>query len=183
MLSFGFTNFALLVGTLIGLLTAGPLSDAIAAWSTRRNRGICEPEMRLPAFIPYALVMLLSNVFIAVGYAHHWPWEAIVVVGYTFAGIQVAALPSIVSTYAVDSYKPAVGNLFVTITVIKNVWGYGFSRFITPWSEEAGFVTPIMVNCALVMLWCLVGVLFYWKGKTFRRWTKSSNVHRARPVI
>ncbi len=42
----GFFNFAILIGAVIGLLTAGPLSDAIAAWLTRRNRGIREPEMR-----------------------------------------------------------------------------------------------------------------------------------------
>lgn len=133
--------------------------------------------MRLPAIIPYVVLMILSNVFIAVGYAHHWPWEVIVIIGYTFSGIQVAGLPGVASTYAVDCYKPAAGSLFITITVIKNIWGYGFSSFITPWTEKTGFVTPIMVNCALATLWCLFGLLFYWKGKTFRRWTKDSNVH------
>ena len=64
--------------------------------------------------------------------------EAIVLIGFTCAGIQVAALPGIVSTYAVDSYKPVAGSLFVAITVNKNVWGYGFGKFITPWSMEAG---------------------------------------------
>jgi hypothetical protein len=61
-----------------------------------------------------------------------------VLIGFTCAGIQVAALPGIVSTYAVDSYKPVAGSLFVAITVNKNVWGYGFGKFITPWSMEAG---------------------------------------------
>ena len=49
----------------------------------------------------------------------------------TCAGIQVAGIPGIVSTYAVDSYKPVASSLFVAITVNKNVWGYGFSKFIT----------------------------------------------------
>jgi len=34
-----------------------------------------------------------------------------------------------------------------------------------------------MTNMALITLWCLFGILFYYKGKTFRRWTKNSNVH------
>jgi hypothetical protein len=54
-------------------------------------------------------------------------------IGYTFGGIQVAALPSIFSTYAVDSYKPVTGAIFVTITVNKNLYGYGVSKYITPW--------------------------------------------------
>ncbi|KAF2104672.1 serine/threonine kinase 16 [Rhizodiscina lignyota] len=174
----GFMNFAILVGAFIGLATAGPLSDWVSMRATIRNGGIREPEMRLPAMIPYVIIMYLGNIIVSVGYQNHWPWEAIVIIGFACAGIQVAALPSIVSTYAVDSYKPVAGSLFVSMTVNKNVWGYGFSKFITNWAEEAGFIPPIMTNASLILLWCLFGILFYFKGKTFRRWSKNSSVHR-----
>lgn len=103
-------------------------SDWVAAKLTARNNGIREPEMRLVAMIPYVIIMYLGNIIVSVGYEHSWPWEAIVIVAYACAGIQVAALPSISSTYAVDSYKPVAGSIFVSITVNKNVWGYGFSK-------------------------------------------------------
>jgi len=173
----GFMNFAILVGALIGLSTAGPLSDWVSMRATKKNNGIREPEMRLPAMIPYVIIMFLGNIIVSVGYQHHWPWEAIVLIGFTCAGIQVAALPAIASTYAVDSYKPVAGSLFVSITVNKNVWGYGFSKFITPWSIQDGFIPPIMTNASLILLWCLFGILFYYKGKTFRRWSRNSKVH------
>ncbi|KAB8416383.1 hypothetical protein FH972_024902 [Carpinus fangiana] len=178
----GFFNFAILIGAFIGLATAGPLSDWVSMRATKKNRGVREPEMRLPAMIPYVLIMILGNVVTAVGYDHGWPWQAIVVIGFGCAGIQVAALPAIASTYAVDSYKPVASSLFVSITVNKNVWGYGFSKFITPWSEEKGFVPPIMTNMALTTLWCLFGVLFYFYGKTFRRWSRASKVHKIKVV-
>jgi len=136
--SIGFMNFAILVGAFIGLATAGPLSDWVSMRATVKNKGIREPEMRLPAMIPYVILMFLGNIIVSVGYERHWPWQVIVILGFTCAGIQVAALPAIVSTYAVDSYKPVAGSLFVSITVNKNVWGYGFSKFITPWAEESG---------------------------------------------
>ncbi|KAJ9504178.1 hypothetical protein LTR99_005894 [Exophiala xenobiotica] len=177
-LSIGFTNFAVFVGALIGLVTAGPLSDWVAARLTARNRGIREPEMRLVAMIPYVIIMYFGNIIVSVGYQNQWPWQAIVLIGYTCAGIQVAALPGIVSTYAVDSYKPVAGSLFVSITVNKNVWGYGFSKFITDWIIADGYIPPIMTNASLILLWCLFGFLFYYKGKTFRRWSKNSSVHR-----
>lgn len=47
--SIGFMNFAILAGALIGLATAGPLSDWVSARATKKNGGIREPEMRLPA--------------------------------------------------------------------------------------------------------------------------------------
>jgi hypothetical protein len=100
-----------------------------------------------------------------------------VILGYSAVGVQVTALPSIFSTYAVDSYKPVAGAIFVAITVNKNVWGYGFSRFITPWTQQAGYVAPILTNMALITLFCGCGVVFWFHGKTFRRWTKDSSTH------
>lgn len=173
----GLFNLAIFIGQVIGLCTAGPLSDWIASKLTARNGGVREPEQRLLTMIPYILIMILGNVIVALGYQNTWDWKVIVIIGYTCAGIQVAALPSIASTYAVDSYKPVAGSIFVAITVNKNLWGYGFGDFITPWTISAGYITPIMVNMTLTTVWCLFGVLFWYYGKTFRRWTKNSKVH------
>jgi len=71
----GFFNFATLIGTIVGLLTAGPLSDWIAAKLTVHNHGIREPEMRLLAAIPYVIVMIIGNVVVAVGYQKFWDWR------------------------------------------------------------------------------------------------------------
>jgi hypothetical protein len=71
----GFTNFAILIGGLIGLFTAGPLSDIVAARLTKRNRGIREPEMRLLAMIPYVIIMIIGNVVVAIGYERAWDWK------------------------------------------------------------------------------------------------------------
>ncbi len=71
----GLFNLAVLVGALIGLFTAGPLSDAIAARLTERNRGIREPEMRLLAMIPYVIIMVVGNFIVAFGYEHKWDWK------------------------------------------------------------------------------------------------------------
>lgn len=99
------------------------------------------------------------------------------IVGYACAGIQVAALPAIVSTYAIDSYRPMAGMLFVTVTVNKNLWGYGLSNFVPRWVEQDGFLKPIMLNMCLTTLWCACAVVFYIWGKTFRKWTANSKVH------
>lgn len=100
------------------------------------------------------------------------------IIGYTAAGIQVAVLPAIASTYAVDSYKPVAGSIFVSITVNKNLWGYGFSNFITKWVEESGFIKPIMMNMCLCTMWCLFAIPFYFYGKRFRGWTAKSSVRK-----
>jgi hypothetical protein len=103
--------------------------------------------------------------------------QVIVIIGYTCAGIQVAALPSISSTYSVDSYKPVAGAIFVDLTVNNNLWGYGISIFFTPWIIKSGYIPPIMMNMSLTTLWCLTGIIFWYFGKIFRKWTRNSKVH------
>ena len=165
----GFMNFASLIGALLGLLTAGPLSDWVSAKLTQQNNGIREPEMRL---LTYVAVMLLGNFVIAFGLQNHWDWrvrsclfvsqldillthtsQAIVIVGFGCAGLQTAALPAIATTYAIDSYKPAAGTIFIVITINKNVYGYGVSKFLTPWVLQAGYVPPFVSSVSVGMLW------------------------------
>lgn len=122
--------------------------------------------------------MMLGNFIVAFGYDRKWSWEVIVIIGFACAGIQVAAIPAMVTTYAIDSYKPVAGSLMVSITVNKNLWGYGFAEFITPWVMKSGFIPPIMTNMSLITLWCLFGIPFYFFGKTCRRWSKNDSVHR-----
>lgn len=71
----GFMNFAVLVGTMIGLFTNGKLSDWVADIATKRNRGVREPEMRLPALIPYVGIMMIGNFVVAFGMEQKWDWK------------------------------------------------------------------------------------------------------------
>ncbi|EHK19432.1 uncharacterized protein TRIVIDRAFT_46530 [Trichoderma virens Gv29-8] len=174
----GFTNFAIFAGSMIGLLTSGPLSDWVANYFTRRNRGIREPEMRLIAMLPYTLIMIVGLVVVGVGYSQLWSWKVIVIIGYTLLGMQVTSLPSIASTYAIDSYKPVTGAIFVAITINKNLWGYGFGKFITPWTLEIGYLTPLMTLMALITFFCSFSILFWYCGKYFRGRSKNSFLHK-----
>jgi len=74
-LTIGFFNFAVLIGAIIGLVTAGPLSDRISIKLTKRNNGIREPEMRLPTMVPYFILMLVGNFVTAFGWHNGWNWK------------------------------------------------------------------------------------------------------------
>jgi MFS family permease len=56
----GFVNFAFVVGAIIGLLTAGPVSDWVSMRATRKNNGVREAEMRLIALVPFIVVCLVG---------------------------------------------------------------------------------------------------------------------------
>jgi hypothetical protein len=58
----GYSNFAFVIGGMLGLVTAGPFSDWVAKQRTKRNNGIHEAEMRLPALIPYFITTIIGIV-------------------------------------------------------------------------------------------------------------------------
>lgn len=192
----GFTNLAIFLGSSVALLTAGPLGDWISRRATIRNGNIREPEMRLPAMIPFAVCLLLGAIVLSVGFQSGWPWEVIVIVGFGLIGVQAAAISGIAINYVVsgcllfrlrimltdlqvDCYKPAAGEFLVGATVVKNVWGYGMTHFMNNWIVEIGYIGPLMFIAALnaAMLLCGAVPLYFW-GKKVRRWSAGSSVHK-----
>jgi hypothetical protein len=67
----GFVNFAFVVGGIIGLCTAGPISDWISLRLAKRNGGVREAEMRLWVLIPYIAICLIGmtvRVFVPINF-------------------------------------------------------------------------------------------------------------------
>ena len=119
----GYVNFAFAIGAIIALLTAGPLSDWVALRSAKKNGGVLEAEMRLPALIPFVVTSLVGMVVAAVGYQRSWDWAITVIVGYGLVGVQVVGIPAITIAYAVDCYKHLPGEIMIAATIVKNTFG------------------------------------------------------------
>jgi MFS family permease len=182
----GYTNFAFVIGALIGLATAGPYSDWVAARATRKNGGVREAEMRLPALWFYMIITMLSLILGGVAYQNKWAWGHIIVWGYGFAGLSVTTVPTICIAYAIDCYKPISGEIMVVATVCKNFVGFSYSYWVFDLAHDSknGWITPAMVVFA-----CTVGPalfafpLYLGLGKRIREWTKESDVHRMEEMI
>jgi MFS family permease len=91
----GLSNLALVCGGTLGMFTAGPLSDWVANYQTKRNRGVREPEMRLVSMIPFVILSAIGMVVVGVGFDRKWPWEAVIVVGFGAVGLMTVSLSTI----------------------------------------------------------------------------------------
>jgi len=182
----GYTNFAFAIGALFGLATAGPFSDWVAARGTRKNNGVREAEMRLPALWFYMIITMLSAILGGLAYQRQWAWGHIVVWGYGFAGLSVTTVPTICIAYAIDCYKPISGEIMVVATVCKNFIAFSYSYWVFDLAQESkdGWITPVMVIFACTLGPALFAFpLYYGLGKRIRRWTKDSDVHRMEEII
>lgn len=179
----GYSNFAFVVGALIGLATAGPISDWVARLATKRNNGIREAEMRLPALIPYFITTAIGYTILSVGYERQWHWAIILVFGYGSVGLAVTTVPTIAIAYAIDCYKPISGEIMVVATVLKNTAGFAMSYWISPLAEREGYITPGMVMFALTIGPTFLAIPIWLWGKNLRRLTKDSSLHQMEAVI
>ena len=81
-------------------------------------------------------------------------------------------------TYATDCYKPVTGQVFLSATIVKNLWGYGVSQFLNDWNEQDGYVVTTMTNMSLFLLFTGIGGACLWMwGKRVRGWTRNDMVH------
>jgi hypothetical protein len=114
----------------------------------------------------------------AVGYSRTWPWPAIIVCGFGFSGLAVTSIPAVSIAYAVDCYKPISGEIMVVGTVLKNVLGFSLSYWIFDIAAKNGFVTVYMIQFAVSMLPVVLTIPLYYYGKSLRRMTKNSDIHK-----
>jgi len=92
------------VGSLVGSWLCGPLSDSVANALTRRNGGVREPEMRLPACIFTAILTFLGTLVAGLTYKYKTHWAGpIVGLGILSAGAQTGV--SLSMNYALDCHK------------------------------------------------------------------------------
>ena len=82
------------IGSLAGTYLCGPLADRIANWATKRNHGIREPEMRLPACIIAVGLTFLGALIASLTYRGF---------GVLSAGAQMGA--TLAMAYSLDCHK------------------------------------------------------------------------------
>lgn len=172
----GYSNFAFVVGGLVGLATGGPLSDWIASRATRVNDGIRQPEMRLPTLVPYFALSIIAVTIGGLAEQHLWDWPILVVVGYGISGMCITAAPAIAIAYAIDSYKPVAGEIMVVATVVKNTCGFSMSYWVPDVTEKMGNITPAMIQLALTAGPVLFALPLWLWGRKLRWYTRNSRV-------
>lgn len=70
----GLCFLSAVVGSIVGIPAGGQLGDWVADYLTKRNGGIREPEMRLPAMVPSLIMTPLALVLYGVGIGKRLHW-------------------------------------------------------------------------------------------------------------
>ncbi|KAK2779057.1 major facilitator superfamily transporter [Colletotrichum kahawae] len=143
-------------------------ADWIALRLARRNNGIREPEHRLWVLALSGITSAAGLITWGVGAYHNVHWVGLIF-GLGMLTFGVVTGGSIAVSYNVDCFKEIAGETTVSIMLIRNTIGFGFSYAITPWWTTQGlqdcFITAAMVSIACTFTFVIM--IIY--GKHLRR--------------
>jgi len=163
----GLCYIAAILGSAVGILLGGPLSDWVADYFTKRNGGIREPEMRLPAMILACITSPLALLLYGFGIQEKLHW-IVPTLGLFFISFAVVQGTNVSFTYCIDSYRPIAGEVTVTQLAFKSCFGFLLSFYTNVWVDKGyglayGEMAAISGGCLLFWI-----PMFFW-GKHIRR--------------
>lgn len=100
----GLMTLAPFIGTTIGSILAGPLSDRLAMRLAKRNSGVFEPEMRLWILLLFAPPTAAGTLLFGYSLGNGDPW-IVVALGYAIFGFGMGPICSVSLTYLIDAYR------------------------------------------------------------------------------
>ena len=150
----GLISLSPFILTIVGEVLSGPLNDWICLYLTKKNKGIYEPEFRLPLII---VTIILGTVGffgfgITVHYETHWSGP---VITFGLANMSLAFASTCVFGYVIDSYPKLNEEAFVAINA-RNLLTFGLTYFVNSWLVKAGALQVFCILGALFLIVCLL---------------------------
>lgn len=155
----GLTYVAALIGTALGMLYTGTLSDRLVVRLARRNAGTMEPEFRLWLFAITTVLIPFSLLLWGVGSAHGVHWFGLLV-AMAALGFNNTCGASLGVNYLVDSYREMSGDALTAVIIVRNTMSFAIGYGITPWVENMGrqnaFITAACIGLAISLLFLVM---------------------------
>ena len=158
---------------ILGMLTnviAGPLIDWIATKLSRANKGVYEPEFRLPLLLPGLIIGAMGSFGFGMSIDAGDPWIAPTLFYGLSSGIGGVLVGLPVYSYVVDSFRPLAPEAFVCINFLKNSLNFGLSFGINQWVVNQGFSKTFQTVGGLQIAFTVPAFFLWIYGKRLRSW-------------
>ncbi|UNI14452.1 hypothetical protein JDV02_001081 [Purpureocillium takamizusanense] len=166
----GLCFLSAVIGSLLGVPAGGILGDRVADCLTKRNGGVREPEMRLPAICLSCITAPLALVLFGVGVQHQLHWIC-PTIGLGLLNFSITQATNICLVYVIDAYRPVAGEVTLAVMGFKSLFGFLLSFETNPWIERSGYQNAYGamagISAGVLVLWV---PLYIW-GKRIRHST------------
>ncbi|KAJ9483384.1 hypothetical protein VN97_g10022 [Penicillium thymicola] len=170
----GYLSAGPFIGGVIGTILVAKTTDRLVVWMATRNKGVYEPEFRLPLVLFSFLCTGGLCGFGALAQAQGNLYVIDFMWGLTLAGICFCVGPC--SSYAIDAFREMSNEIFVANVMVKNFLFYGYSYFINDWITAHGAATPLYVFGGVSAALIISTLPVYIFGKRYRSFWQTHNI-------
>ena len=177
----GFLSTGPLISGMLATLLISFINDPFIAWASHKNRGVYEPEYRLPLMFMAATT---GCGLIAFGHLTHSGssyYACSAAQGLMIFGVTVVSI--LTSNYILDAYRGLSNEVFIVSMMFKNFTFFGFSYFVNSWTASAGtqVVFTVWGSTALGLMVLIPPMFFY--GKVYRSYWFRHNLLKKFKIV
>ncbi|KAK2928179.1 Major facilitator superfamily [Fusarium oxysporum f. sp. vasinfectum] len=162
-------GIAPLVGSALGTLISGWMSDLAAHYMSAFNGGLYEPEFRLVVIVPSAITMTIGAFGLGDAIDHARP-TMVCCVFLALINFGVGAGCTGIVTYTNDVCMDRAGSAFGLAMLIKSSFAFGLTFMLNNYYATKGPMVFFSTWGGLTLGICLTTVPLYVFGKRIRSW-------------
>lgn len=171
-------NIPCIIGSVIGCLYAGSMTDYFILWMARKNSGIVESEFRLYFAFLSGTVGAVGLLMFGFGISRNMDWR-VFYIGLAFISYMFSSSTNLAMLYVMDTYRELTLEVLVCVAFINNIIGCIFTFACSPWLQSSG-----TENTYIALAVISLGVMhssggFIYFGKRWRKRTHAAYVRLA----
>ena len=165
--SVGYLYFTPIVAVIIGEIFGHFFNDYLAHRYIHKHKGVFEPEVRLTMIYLSTLFMVPGLILLGFALAKHMHYGVIVVGWGSFTiGVMLASVA--VTTYAIDSYPTAPGEVSGFINFMRVIGGFTVGYYQQPWGAAVGYDASFGTQAAICAVSLVQIAILHRYGKHLR---------------
>ena len=165
----GYQYTAAFIGSMIGLILAGGLSDSSTKLMIRHNHGVYEPEFRIVLVIPM-LVFATAGLY-GFGITAASPQNYSYIVPDVFLALIIISMVmgAVASAlYIIDAHRDIAVEAFTCLLIFKNIFSFVLAYFSYNWVFAVGIRKMFLIFASIEVALILLSVPMYIFGKKNR---------------
>jgi MFS family permease len=163
-------NIPCIIGSIIGCLYAGSMTDYFILWMARKRNGIVESEYRLYFAFLSGSIGAAGLLMFGLGISRVLNWR-VIYVGLGFISYMFSSSNNIAMLYVMDTYRELILETLVCVAFINNIIGCIFTFACSPWLDASGTENTYIALATITLgIMYASGLFIYW-GKSWRKMT------------
>lgn len=168
-------NVPCIIGSVIGCLYAGSMTDYFILWMARKRNGIVESEYRLYFAFLSGTIGAVGLLMFGLGIQNNLNWR-VIYVGLGFIAYMFSSSNNLAMLYVMDTYRDLILETLVCVAFINNIIGCIFTFACSPWLASSGTGNTYIALAVITLAVMYVAGVFVFYGKRWRHHTRSTYV-------